>query len=94
MDDAIGELDATREGYKKMAECESTIHTISNGEIENDEQRRKSSKIIRPSSSHLPHHDKFLTFDNELNFPQVNSNANRDHLAVIGNIVKMPTCPR
>ncbi|CAF3639621.1 unnamed protein product [Rotaria sordida] len=35
MDDVTEELDAVREGYNNMVECESTIYTISNGEIIN-----------------------------------------------------------
>ena len=91
MDRDAEELRTVSDECKNAAGSESHVQTISNGDISTDEQRRRSSGIIRQSSSSMPTHDTYLTVDVEPRLPQVNLDADGTQPAVLGNLVLMPT---
>jgi hypothetical protein len=87
------DLQSMKEEGIDMSVLQDNVQTIPDGEMGTNEQRRSSVKFSRQSSS-LPKYDTLITTDEPISYPEIDPNImGHQQLAVLGNLVRMPTCP-
>jgi hypothetical protein len=77
------DLRSAREEDEKTTEENTnndTIETISNGGFNPKQPHRSSMKSTKSSSSSMPVHDTFVTFDDQINYSEINLNGNEQDL--------------
>jgi hypothetical protein len=75
-------------GEMKTSEVNDNIQTISNGDINNSEAKSNSGKASRKSSTTMPVHDTFVTFDDRINYAAMDLYSD-DQSSVNGNTQDM-----
>jgi hypothetical protein len=65
-------------GDKEMnvVELSDNIPTISNGDIKNNIEKQNSIRSSRRSSTNMPAHDTYVTFDDRTDYDEVDSYSN------------------
>jgi hypothetical protein len=71
------------DGDKEMnvTELSDNIPTISNGGIKNNEAKQNSVKSSRRSSTNMPPHDTYVTFDDRIDYVETDSYSNEPNSA-------------
>jgi hypothetical protein len=71
------------DGDKEMnvTELSDNIPTISNGGIKNNEAKQNSVKSSRRSSTNMPLHDTYVTFDDRIDYVETDSYSNEPNSA-------------
>jgi hypothetical protein len=69
------------------------IPTISNGDISNNEDKGNSIKLQRRSSTSMPPHDTYVTFNDQINYARTNSSGTNQNTEEFDVFDDIPTRP-
>ena len=95
MNNIVDELELTKDIAASTTGAEGEeIQTVSNGDMGMENEEKRATPILpRPTSMNLPAYETLMTIDERLNYPEIDPNTHFPQPSVIANIVTMPVCP-